>query len=219
VSIGVGVAANLLTSWLLDQLAKSLAETPPPTVERVQLWAARDVRGGSVLDLIAAELPKEVQDLKERRQLLLLQLLGFWAQLDHAPADARPSLLEAATKQLLEDRRQLFVAANNVSTALESEHRFADSAQAAADLERILSQPLVYSATAIYGRLSVAQIEQARTNLRWYQASIRRQVIAPLHELDSLIREAINTTNLTLAQFQQSHAAINREPIVAPRNP
>jgi hypothetical protein len=204
VHLGISVGGDLLTSWLLDRLAQSMAEMPPLTVERAELWARDGVRTGSVLDLVAAELPREVQDLKERRQALSQGLLFFWAQLGQAPAEARESLIEAAVRQLLEDRRQLRVAANNVATALESEQRFAESAQAAEDLGRIISNPGIWEGIVTYGRLSVDQVEQVRINLSWYQASIRRAVLAPLHELDGILREAVNVDNMVILQLRRA---------------
>lgn len=50
------------------------------------------------------------------------------------------------------------------------------------------------------------QFVQVDTNLRWYRASVLRGVIAPLHDLAQLLREAINSDDTVLLQLERARA-------------
>jgi hypothetical protein len=204
VSLGISLAGDLLTSWLLSRLEKAMAESPPLTVEAGQLWMSQDFGGRTELELIAAGLPDEVEAVREAPSRRVGPLLAFWAQLDRAPARDHGPLLDEAIRQLTEDRRQLLVAADNVANALGSEQRLAEKAQAAEDLHRFLSIELVYGGLVTRTGLKVEQLEQVRLNLSWYSAAVRRRVIAPLHELAPLLRAAINADNRVLLQLERA---------------
>ena len=207
VSLGISLGGDLLTSWLISLLEKSAAESPPLTVEAAQLWMSRDFGGRTELELIAAGLPNEVEALREAPSRRVGPLLAFWASWTATRTGSWSVFrrgyppVERGSAAAARCSRQRGRCPRYPSNGSPIRHR------QPRDLHRYMSIPLVYGATVTYGRRSAEQVEQARSNLSWYSASIRRRVIAPLHALAPMIREAINSNDQVLLQLERARAA------------
>lgn len=200
----VGLAAGLVADWLKDKLLESLAKMPPPEVKPGSVWSEGGLKGRLPLDLVATHLAQAIPTFEAQRGALTMQMLARWNDLDRAPAERRGPILLAMTELILDDRRQLAVAAANVDDALATESQMVAAVAAARDLLAMVDNSLIYGAAIQYGSFTIDQLEGIKNNLAWYAAALDRGVLVPLRYLKRRLGEAIAGDEAILRQIGEA---------------
>jgi hypothetical protein len=202
VSLGANLAGTLLTSWMHDKIRESVANMPPPSINRAKLWAAGGVTDRTPIDLLASKLPSAVEEFEADRGRATLRALAFWNALDRAPADQRIALLDSMQDAVWRDQAQLLQAQSNVDAALELEPLIREQVQAAADLQKYVDNPWVFEKLATWGGFGLPEISAISSNLAWYQASLTRGTLVPLQQLRTRLQQSIDGNDKLLEQLK-----------------
>jgi hypothetical protein len=188
-SLGIGIAGNLLNSWMHDQILESVKNMAKPEPQKLDLWKKDGALNRKRLDLLASKLGETLEDFETKNGRFTMDMFMFWNELDGMSNEDQLQSLDGIETGLQKYQETLSQAIANVGQALELEPTIKESIQAANDLRRIIeSGPGVYTMFYV-SQLSVEEIEQIRNNLNWYQAAYTRQVLEPLHGLDMALKK------------------------------
>jgi hypothetical protein len=206
--LGVQIAGGLLTSWMHDKILESVQRMPRPSAEQAHIWSDPAVRSYGALELVRADLPGVLEQLELSLGRQTMAMIAFWRALDSGPAPSRARMIAVAEDEVLADQRRLATARANVAKALALEPKLIEAADAAEALQRIVDNPVVLDQGIRFVGLDLNEMAAISSNLAWYQATLRRSVLAPLHGLASTLDAATRSDKTIIDQFTQARARL-----------